>query len=346
MDNYKRISVDDLVALILEYADSDKTQDRPVIVWFDNVEADILKYSPHSDPAGFASALSRSNNKIAFYEKAGSPLTDHDHVGDGNGGVRRLSDEERMKFAIPSDVIRQGITKVFIHAPYICYIGEKGLTSLEYGVMVHNELSMPVFIMYPHSWKERIKADISHYDEYLCSASDEDVKARWFERASKKYKNGFQVVDNFYLEFLKQAPEKFVSYRFDPYGRDGVTFCDYGRWEYASKQLPYSVAKIINPRYGWGEELSEGQLVQFRSVFKKGNLDLNALESVLDTISDEDWTKWVEENKFSLKYNPAISLENPRIDVIKTYLCCDFGIMGNMPQEALLSLMKFHGLLQ
>ena len=73
---------------------------------------------------------------------------------------------------------------------------------------------------------------------------------------------------------------------------------------------------------------------------------MNALESVLDTISDEDWTKWIEENKFSLKYNPAILLESSRIDVVKTYLCCDFGIMGNTPQEALLALMKFHKLLK
>ncbi|MDE7135992.1 MAG: hypothetical protein K2N91_05120 [Muribaculaceae bacterium] len=344
MNDNKRFSVDELVNHIQEYADTDKKQERPVIVWFeDNVEGDILKYSDTSASAvGLASALSKSNCKIAYYDNVGSPLTDHDYMAEGDQ-VKKLSEADRRQFIIPQGVIEPGTTKVYIHAPHICYIGEKGLTSLEYGAMVHDRLHLPVFIMFKSSWKKRINADLSAYDEYVCTDSNTDVLAKWFERAEEKDSDGYQIVDNFYLDFLKQAPLKYVSYQFDPAGPDGVTFCSYDRWESASSKLPNGVLCMIAPPYALN--LTDDQLAQFASVFKNGNIDFEALEAVLNTIPEEKWREWLEDHDSFMKRYIQIPDDHKRIEVAKAFFCCDFNTLANIPSEVSVALLKFHGLL-
>lgn len=179
MEGYKNISVASLVDLIKDYKQGKRTQEKPAVVWFENVREDILKYARAGDPLGLACGLSENDEEIAFYSKAGSPLTDSEWGYDETiGQVRKIQDSEREEFVIPS-VIRfddsgEIKTKIYIHGAMTSYIGEEGLNSVQYGKMIHDNLGIPVFLFYPFKNKEKIKADFSEYDEYLCSDSSRE----------------------------------------------------------------------------------------------------------------------------------------------------------------------------
>ncbi len=179
----RQITFDQLLSKIDNYADGINCQSRPEIIWLENVESEIASIAPHSDAPGLAAALAAKDDRIAFYEKAGSPLTDHKHRYHENGNIVSVSSDERYSFCLPCPPIKidndgQLYTRVFIHSPYICYIGEDGLTSLEYGIILHEKLDIPVLLMYPYRWRERIisKGDVSEYEEILCRKPIHELK--------------------------------------------------------------------------------------------------------------------------------------------------------------------------
>lgn len=167
-----KISVDELVNMIRNSKDPKNKPTKPVVVWFDNVRDDIRRYAKAGDVLGLASALANNDTEITFFSKPGGPLTDQPYAVAGDT-VTKLTDKDLYEFILPSCMVENGEikTKVFIHASIIGYIGEKGLTSFEYGQLVYERLNLPVFLFYSKKHKEKIVADFSKYEEYYCVPS-------------------------------------------------------------------------------------------------------------------------------------------------------------------------------
>lgn len=341
------ISFEELSAMIKQYADGSKKQDRPQIVWIDDNIAEIVKYR---DVIGFASSLGKSDEKIAFYDKAGSPLTDHEHRLDNDGNLVKISEKERMSFTIPSPAIKYDdkgnlITRLFIHSPFICYIGEKGLTSLEYGVLVHENLNIPTILMYPLNFRERIlaKGSISGYDELFCSESAEEYVKKWLASAEKS-------VYDFYLDFLKASPwEHIDSFKFDPRYKSikgfYATFCSPLRWEDASGKVEYELRVLINTLFATSEESVLNKVRNLLPVLSGNRILFDNLEKILALAPEDTWQDWLSTQGYdTFKVNPTLSKESPRIDILKSYLC-SFSLLGNIPEETRHALLKYHKLM-
>ncbi|MCH5230124.1 MAG: hypothetical protein J1F12_09065 [Muribaculaceae bacterium] len=339
----KVISVDELVEMVK--ASKSSKQKKPVIVWFENVSGDILKYASFGEPYDLAVSLSEADDEIAFNRDAGSPLTDYDKCIDGDK-VRNITDEERYAFIIPSCVKISGsgelITKVYLHSPIIPYIGEKGLNSIQFAEMVHDKLNLPVFLLFPLKWKEKMNADFSAFDEILCSDELENVKDRWLKRVAGKNENGYQIVDSFFLDFLKTAPNELLTREFDK-GQDDVVYrrMRYEKWEELSKRLREELEIEIVP-LSCGEN-SNKEMIQekYNLLFTDGNLNFDALRELLEQIPKEVWEKWYNENHFELEINKVLNKESNRLDVIKSFLVSD---SGSFPENATIELLKFHNL--
>lgn len=339
----KVISVDELVEMVK--ASKSSKQKKPVIVWFENVSGDILKYASIGEPYDLAVSLSKADDEIALNGDAGSPLTDHDKCFDGDK-VRNITDEERYAFIIPSCVKISGsgelITKVYLHSPIIPYIGEKGLNSIQFAEMVHDKLNLPVFLLFPLKWKEKMNADFSAFDEILCSDELENVKNRWLERVEGKNENGYQIVDSFFLDFLKTAPNELLTCEFDK-GQDdviGIT-CRYEKWEKLSERLREELEIEIVP-LSCGEN-SNKEMIQekYNLLFTDGNLNFDALRELLEQIPKEVWEKWYNKHDFELEINKVLNKESNRLDVIKSFLV---SAPASFPMNATIELLKFHNL--
>ena len=339
----KVISVDELVEMVK--ASKSSKQKKPVIVWFENVSGDILRYASIGEPYDLAVSLSKADDEIALNGDAGSPLTDHDKCFDGDK-VRNITDEERYAFIIPSCVKISGsgelITKVYLHSPIIPYIGEKGLNSIQFAEMVHDKLNLPVFLLFPLKWKEKMNADFSAFDEILCSDELENVKNRWLERVEGKNENGYQIVDSFFLDFLKTAPNELLTCEFDK-GQDdviGIT-CRYEKWEKLSERLREELEIEIVP-LSCGEN-SNKEMIQekYNLLFTDGNLNFDALRELLEQIPKEVWEKWYNKHDFELEINKVLNKESNRLDVIKSFLV---SAPASFPMNATIELLKFHNL--
>lgn len=349
----KKIRFKELIEMIFNHVNDEVPQTKPSIIWFDNVDSDLLQFTNMPTPAHFGWSLSKIDNRIAFWENTGSPLTGPKHKIDSEGKVVLISEEERYKFCFPSHIIKfendQLITKVFIHSPFCgeLQIGDNGLNSIEYGILFHQKMNIPVFIFYPFEWKNDLKVDISEYEEYLCSYSKEEEKNNWLQRASKVKPDGFQIVDNFYLDFLKSAPEKFMSYKFDSIPRYGVTFCSYDRWEYIGRRFRDCISEICT-----GNEIynnpTKTQIKKFHSVFKDGNLDLEILKGIINTIPSDLWEKWINDHKYYFKYTSDLkteikNLENKnRMEYILSLLSYVPTKESNLPLEVCDAIYEFH----
>lgn len=338
-----KISVDELVEMVK--ASKSSKQKKPVIVWFENVSGDILKYASFGEPIDLALSLSEADDEIAFNWDAGSPLTDHDKCIDGDK-VRNITDEERYAFIIPSCVKISGsgelITKVYLHSSYIPYIGKKGLNSIQFAEMVHDKLNLPVFLLFPLKWKEKMNADFSAFDEFLCSDSLENVKHRWLERVEGKNENGYQIVDSFFLDFLKTAPNELLTCEFDK-GQDdviGIT-CRYEKWEKLSERLRKVLKREIVPLSCGDNSNKEMIQEKYNLLFTDGNLNFDALRELLEQIPKEVWEKWYNKNDFELEINKVLNKESNRLDVIKSFLVSD---PASFPMNATIELLKFHNL--
>lgn len=316
---YPKIAVDELIDLLDEYISDNKIQSRPAILWIDKPTFTLLNHtgSNPTDITGFALNLAAlSNNRIAFWDKAGSPLTDHKYISD-NGVVRLITEEERYTFCLPSVIKKSNdgelITKVFIHTPLACTIGDEGITSIQYGVMIHEKLSIAVFLFFPLSWKESIYADLSAYDQFLCSTPIEKVISQWLKRVSEKNANGFQLVDNFYLDFLKQNPEYLRQVHPDD-------------WERASQQIISNVRNLL--------------ITNDDKLFPDGNLDFNALGDYLDKLPDEHWLRWFNSQSFDIH-----TKQPNRLNIFKYILCDLWNIVGINRPKIEEALHKYHNIL-
>lgn len=341
----EKITVDSLVSLIQDYKDGLKKQNKPEIIWFDRVEGDLLKYSSKGDYEDLAYTLSKNDDKITLNVQTGSPLTDHDQVYDEEKNtIRKITDEERYSFILPSvikfDDKGNIVSKVYLHTSPTSYMGKKGLNSLEYSKMVHDNLHLPVLLFFPLKWREKLKDNIEGYNEYVCSADPEDQKQRWLERVSKKSENGFQIVDNFYLDFLKQAPNHLLSKDFDD--SDEVVigiFPQYMKWEYISREMKNLVKDLINLKND-----GDDNKILLDSLYTDGNLDFGKLSSFLNSIPNSKWNEFIEEDLEldHLKEYQNIVEQGNRLEIFKLLASSH---LGYFPYECTQSLLQFHGIL-
>lgn len=333
----KKISVDELVTLIKELKSGNKKQTKPVIVWFDKVEGDILKYdADHGDYVGLANALAKNDNEIAVNPTSGSPFTDHKKLYDEKKNiVRDITKEERYSFVLPPvikfDNEGKLTTKCYIHFSWSPNIGDDGLTTFEYSKMIHEKMKLPVFLFFPLGFKDEINGDFSEFEEFLCTDNPENIKERWIRRVSEKDEDNFQIIDNFFLDFLKTAPNELLSYDFidGPYWGN---FPSYKGWEHMSQRMLEEVEEIcqfVNPDFNP------------LHLFTDGNLDFDKLATFLDSINKDKWEDWVKANKRQLKHIDNLTTENDRMKIFKVFISTDFFNFHDRCSEALL---EFHGI--
>ena len=336
MADFTKISVDELVSLIKEHKEG-KKQDKPAVVWFENVEGDLVKYGDHGDYMGFAVGISKDDDQIALNLDTGSPLTDHVYVYDGNV-TRKITEKERREFIVTSAI--KPTTRVYLHSSFTTYMGKNGLDSVEYAKMVHDNLRLPVFLLFPAYWKEKLDVDFSGYQQYLCTDTLENVKQRWMERAAEKTPEGYQRVDNFFLDFIKVAPNEIVSHEFTPENRDMIQVT-YAKWEELSYQLQRIIRSLlkINIAKGDKDKLEE---INAR-VFPDGNLYFDALSPLLEDITEEQWEEWCEDNNFDIGINDYFAEAADRLSAVKAMIACNSGRFPGNVSEALL---KYHGVIQ
>lgn len=341
----KKITVDELVSLIQEYKKGKRSQNNPEIIWFDKVEGDLLKYSPRGNYEDLAYSLSKQDKEITLNDQTGSPFTDHDQVYDEEKNiVRKITEEERNSFILPYAIKfndnGQIISNVYLHTSPINYHGKKGLTSFEYSKMVHNNLNIPVLLFFPLKWREKNKENLSGYEEYLCTADLEDQKQRWFERVSKKSDKGIQIVDNYFLDFLKQAPNNLLSRDFDEPEEVvlGVS-PGYYKWECISNDMKRLVKELINL-----QNEGEDKKNLFDSLYSDGNLDFDKLSSFLNSINDANWEEFLKENKTDLKQLKEYQYIIDKGDRLEIFKLLSSGNPLSFPFEATKALLEFHGI--
>lgn len=336
VDN-KKISFEELTDLINQYANGTKAQTTPQIIWFDN-NAELVKYR---DVPGFASYLGCSNDRIVFYEKSGSPLTDHDRLKDGT----MITNEMRLSFCLTNlikfDDHRNLYSRLFIHSPFTCYIGDNGLTSLEYCIMLHENLHMPVILMYPLQYREKIIAEgsIDGYEELMCVDTVEEYVRKWLSFAEN-------TVNNFYLDFLKASPWHHITSKMDPRYVDvnfNTTYCSPVKWEDASKNCAYYLIEIIESLLP--DEIKNEEISDFVSLINDNKICFERFQKILELIPEEIWIQWQDSDDgyFAMKANPRLTKESPRIMFVKSYMC-SFAMDNNIPEETINALLAYHHL--
>lgn len=180
----------------------------------------------------------------------------------------------------------------------------------------------------------------SLYDDY-----NQETKEKWFAKVSQTDAYDMPMIDRFYLDFLRKAPEKYISVEFDPQRLSGnfncSEFCSYERWEYAGSRLPCVIMDlIVDNTY---ESPTKQHIQIFNEIFADGNMNLKTLEKFVNEMKSEKWEKWFKDNYVSLKINPKLTPASRRMDAVITHLSRDLSIVGNIPPEASLALMRFHG---
>lgn len=278
MEN-KKLTVDELVTFITELKTGQKTQERPVVVWVDKVEGDILTYAHYGDYRGLAESFSDKDGKVVFNAQVGTSFTDHDYYIDEKGVTKKITDSLRNHFFITSVIRNKNngdfFTKVYIHSPFSCSVGEKGVTSAQLGEMVKNELGITVFLFYPLAWREKLKEHFHKYDEVICTDNLSEIKSRWLKRVAGKSENGFQIVDNYFLDFLIKAPDTLLSSDFEK-DQVGGCLCRYEKWEEMSRKLIEKVEELFLLGREDDYTPSDDEKKEFYSLFIDGNLNMEA----------------------------------------------------------------------
>ena len=332
-----KITVDELVDLVKESKAEQNYPEKPIVVWFDRVEGDILKYAEFGDCMGLADALANSDKEIVLNREKGSPFTDHKKGYDKEKNVvRDITEKERYSFIIPSviefDDNGRMITKVYIHSSFTSYIGENGLTSIQFSKMVHENLKLPVFLFFSIEWRDKIDDDFSGYEEYLCTDNLEDIKKRWLERVSGKDDYGFQIVDNFYLKFLKTAPDELLSSDFSKEKRHGMV-PRFGRWQYISSRIRNKLSYL---RKLVGIDYNNKDL-----FFTEGNLDFDKVAEFLDKIPEDKWKEWFSDADLDLKNIKGITPKSDRLKTFKVFISID---RLDIPPECSSAILEYYGL--
>lgn len=338
----ENIKVKELISLIQDYKEGLKKQNQPEIIWFDKVEGDLLEFTPKGYYEDLAYTLSKKDEDIVVNDQTGSPLTDHNQIFDEKKNtIRNITEEERYSFILPPvlkfDAKGNISTKVYLHTSPTSYIGKKGLTSLEYSKMVHDKLHLPVLLFFPLRWREKLKKDIDGYKEYVCTDNTEDQKQRWLERVAKKSDDGLQIIDNFYLNFLKLAPNDLLSQDFDDSEEMVIGIVPlYRNWERISRGMKRLVKELISLQTD-----GDDKNILFDSLYSDGNLDFSKLSSFLSSIKDENWKEFIEDNlEFNhLKEYHYLKDQDNRLDIFKVIAA---SALGYFPREATKALLEFY----
>lgn len=339
-----KLTVDQLVELIQDYKEGRKKQERPMIIWFDKTEGDILKYARHGDYYGMADALSKNDKEIVLNYETGSPFTDHDNVIDEEKGVvRKITDAERYSFVIPSSIFieeegKTRLPKVYLHSSFTRDMGKKGLTTLEFSKMIHDRLNLPVLLFFPLIWKEKIKDSLEGYEELVCTAPLEDQKKRWFERMTEKSEDGIQKLDNFYIDFLKTAPEDLLSTDFDTSGEIVMGIVPrYEKWQTLGRRMHRAVMEVIDLL----DKTDDEKTAILSQVYSDGNLDFDKFEEVLKNIPDDKWAKFIEDEIDIYKDYEYVEDEGDRNKLFKLHISTDY---GKFPYKATEKLLEFYNI--
>lgn len=342
------LSFKELLDMISDYVYNEVDQKKPVIVWFENMELEILEYSnsKFSDPAGLGQTLCTKYRCIANAITSGELRLSYNESNDWKKEQTDTKKNDFPRFSPPSFVIqkvtRENIpkTKFFIFSPFDL-LSEDYESSLKRVNYIHSILNIPVLIFFKFDWKDQLKGIFTGCEEYLCAQSNEDKKTQWFERVSQKNELGFQIIDNFYLDFLKQVPNEMVSYDIGSGERLGFKFCNFARWEQTTSRLPKEILNIITFGNKWGEEITAEQRTKFRFSFKDGNLDLKKFSEVLDTIPEQIWNDWIKEHQYSFENNKNLQKDSNRIEYVVTRLCDDLFFLNILPSVQK-ELLKFN----
>lgn len=343
--HFKSISLKELLDMINNYIHNPSPSTESIIIWFDNMEVEILEFSPHDDPSGLGQALSNSNRSISNAITCGELHTSFNNIEK----ERNYSAEEspEIPLNVPSFFIRTKDdilpkTRLFIFSPFLCPEPEEYVKSLTEIETLNSKLNIPFIIFLKSEWEKQLPAISKNYKEYTCVERQDDKKSKWMERVSHNNKYGFQYLDNFYLDFLRQAPNDFISYNIGS-GKTYVdTFCSFGRWEYTGYHFFNAIYSIITMGNPWGAKPTKNQIKNLQSSYRDGNLDLKALSQVLDSLQEDLWKDWVKSNQFSLKNNPHLNNASKRIEYVITYLCYDLFLVGNILPAAQKALLEFN----
>lgn len=155
------------------------------------------------------------------------------------------------------------------------------------------DASRPWFIYIEHSkireWIENIhcECDINVY------AFD---KEEWLKNCEAiNPATGRRVIDRFYLDFLKQAPDDFILF-YPQEKHSGMTCNIPVKWESANSQLFIELRELLKvaAKANGNKDKKREEIVQMvkpilDSVFVDGDIDWNKLAAVLDAIPDEVW---------------------------------------------------------
>lgn len=288
-------------------------------------------------------------SNYSFFETPGLPSPYFNYRLDIEGNIIHVDKSKPTKFYRPcipinideSDVIK---TELYIHSTPL-YQFDAEWMCIESGLMISRKFDIPVLILYPLSYKANLKNDLSEYEELYCCASAEEYVDKWLAFADK-------TVNNFYLNFLKDSPRKHITHKLDPLyiqkkytSKDlGVTYCSPEKWEEISERSINKIDYIIQTLFATSDE-SEIRKVYKLWPLRENEIIFDKLEKILELAPEDKWKEWISTQKIdAFKVNPTLSKDSPRLNILKSYLC-SFSILGNIPEETLQALLKYHKLM-
>lgn len=193
----------------------------------------------------------------------------------------------------------EGLAETVKQHPDNFFVVPFGPTNLTHQEELDSILSQPVdasrpwFIYIEHSkireWIESIhcECDINVY------AFD---KEEWLKNCEAiNPATGRRVIDRFYLDFLKQAPDDFIL--FHPQEKHSGMTCNIpSKWIYASSKLYNELQRLLEvaTRANGNKDMKHQEIVQMvkpilASVCEDGDIDWSKLADVLNAVPDEIW---------------------------------------------------------
>lgn len=183
-------------------------------------------------------------------------------------------------------------------------------------------------------WGNDVDCDINFYDfdrEVWLKASEEINPA-----------TGRRKIDRFYLDFLKQAPDEFISL----YPREGsfsMTQNQPSKWEAASHSLISGIKHMLesavraNGHKGKSEEIAPLVEPMFHSLFTDGDIDWNKMSDTLEALPEDVWKKSI----ILPNCVKAMAVDLSRVDQFKLHAIYR---LNCVTQNVYAALHEFHGL--
>lgn len=298
-------------------------QDKPLLVWFDCPrDFELLNNRGyHNDHIGLADWYADVYDKCIVNDRSvGSPLTDARHKFDADGNTVKLTEADRSKFCYNDYLLQKNeagvpTTRVYIKSDCIGYIGKEGITSVEYVKMFKEHFDMPSLFFISSQNRENIEsiADLAGYEQVVCVdeiTSPEEFRNEFFKRAKEiQPATGLQRVDNFILDYLRQAPLTHLTstfdenerYVFDPFTKHRIrktTIATLRDYISASADINDTLYELFEYRAN-GDETKKKELSAYvDSLYVNGNLSLDKMEKAVNEIPDDIWNAWCKDGVF------------------------------------------------